>query len=315
VAEADPTALANVQLRDVPISALGPAPWTFNNAAEQALIDKLAARSVRLLDLPAAMSRGSSTGNDEVFMVAADCGLEAEALREPLFASDFNRYMFAPAGEWKVIFPYAIEGGGAVLRAESEIRKRWPRAYKYLKRHEAALRRRKGFTEWYGFSAPRNLETHARAQIAVPLLADRPIFAWIPEARRGGLCPMAGGGFTIAVDERAGVDPRFVLGLLNSRLLFWRLQGVSNVFRGGWITCTKQYFGELPIRTIDRMDRGEVAAHARIVALVERALGLRARRVAALDRQAAAVDAEIDREVYALYGLTPEEVALVEGGA
>jgi len=33
--------------------------------------------------------------------------------------------------------------------------------------------------------------------------------------------------------------------------LFWKLERLSNVFRGGWITCTKQYFGELPIRRID----------------------------------------------------------------
>jgi hypothetical protein len=32
--------------------------------------------------------------------------LEAEALRTPLFASDFSRYAFHPQGKWSVLFPY-----------------------------------------------------------------------------------------------------------------------------------------------------------------------------------------------------------------
>ena len=59
------------------------------------------------------------------------------------------------------------------------------------------------------------------------------------------------------------------MGLLNSRLLFWKLRQISNVFRGGWITCTKQYFGELPIREIDFKVKHEKHAHDRIAELVE----------------------------------------------
>jgi hypothetical protein len=37
-------------------------------------------------------------------------------------------------------------------------------------------------------------------------------------------------------------------------------------------------------------------------------------RVRHLERQIAQVDAEIDQRVYALYGLTAEEIKIVEGG-
>lgn len=78
---------------------------------------------------------------------------------------------------------------------------------------------------------------------------------------------MAGGGFTVTFSETCPVDPKYVLGLLNSRLLFWKLEKLSNVFRGGWITCTKQYFGELPIRTINFSDQADKARHDRMVQL------------------------------------------------
>ena len=62
---------------------------------------------------------------------------------------------------------------------------------------------------------------------------------------------MASGGFSITIDAEKGFSPKYVLGLLNSRLLFWRLRSISNIFRGGWITCTKQYVETLPIYPIN----------------------------------------------------------------
>jgi len=69
----------------------------------------------------------------------------------------------------------------------------------------------------------------------------------------------------------------------------------------------------------------ERPAHDEIVRLVEKMLALQKERqsvrreddldrVRNLERQIAQVDAEIDQRVYALYGLTEEEIKIVEGG-
>ncbi|MDP1996631.1 MAG: hypothetical protein Q8J90_05500, partial [Gallionella sp.] len=189
-----------------------------------------------------------------------------------------------------------------------------------LKAYKSKLEKRKQFKDWTAFSAPRNLLLHDRAQIAIPLLANKGIFALIPSELQGSLCPMASGGFTIALHESCEIKPEYVLGLLNSRLLFWLLRRKSNVFRGGWITCTKQYVGELPIRRINFTDHTEKAKHDKLVALVEKMLALHQQLAAAktpqdatlLQRQIDATDRQIDQLVYALYGLTDEEIALVE---
>jgi hypothetical protein len=44
-------------------------PWLFHDVGEKKLFDKVDRSGKRLLDLPAKMSRGSSTGADNVFMV------------------------------------------------------------------------------------------------------------------------------------------------------------------------------------------------------------------------------------------------------
>lgn len=321
MAEARRDSLESAALRTVGANELTEQPWNFESNQEKALNAKLSAGTIRLLDLPADMGRGSSTGDDEVFVVEADShDLEVEALRTPLFASDFSRYSFQPQGKWQVLFPYDPQNGFR-LHDEALLKKHWPKVYEHLKSNEAALKRRKGFKQWFAFSAPRNLEGHEKAQIAIPLLADRGMFAMIPPEYQQTLCPMASGGFTLTISSSASVRPEFVLGLLNSTLLFWRLRGISNVFRGGWITCTKQYLGELPIRIIDPKNKNDQVAHDRIVKLVEQILKLHRDRASAktpheqtaLDRQITATDKQIDQEVYALYGLTQEEIELVEG--
>ena len=319
--QADPASLEKTAFSTRDSNLLSSAAWTFDSEETAALLAKLAKDTTRLLDLPADISRGSSTGDDEVFVF--ECGaldIEAGILRDPLFASDFGRYRFAPAGKWKVIFPYVCEDGNYRMYEERELKTKFPRAFAHLQAHHEALKQRKQYREWYAYSAPRNLGLHDQAQIAVPLLADRGLFAIIPETSRGRLCPMASGGFTITLSKQCRLKPEYVLGLLNSKLLFWRLGTMSNLFRGGWITCTKQYFGELPIRNIDLSKPIEKTRHDNIAQLAEQMLTLQQRHAAvrtpqektALERQIAATDTQLDKLVYALYGLTDADIKIIE---
>jgi hypothetical protein len=320
--QASPASLAISQFRELPANTLTAEPWGFGDKETRTLLEKLKKQTVRLLDLPAEISRGSSTGNDEVFMVAdGESDLEPAILRTPLFASDFGRYRFHPHEKWKVIFPYKVEDGKATLMDEAELIKRFPNAYTHLLFRKSELLKRKQFTEWFGYSAPRNLAIHELAQICIPLLADRGLFALIPPETRSKICPMASGGFTVSIAQSVKMRPEYVLGLLNSRLLFWQLGQTSNIFRGGWITCTKQYFGELPIRQIDFSITADKSCHDRMVALVEQMLAAKPQLAEAQSdkdkdfyvNKCGAIDRQIDALVYELYGLTPEEIDIVEG--
>ena len=321
--KADEKVLREVQPQQRLIDSLSGAAWTLANETQLRLLEKLKSGSVRLLDLPADMSRGSSSGDDEVFVVEADGhGLEKAILRTPLFASDFGRYHFTPEDKWRIIFPYVAEKGGFRLMASSELQKKFPKAFARLQENIGRLKERKQFKEWFGYSAPRNLELHDRAQIAVPLLADGGLFALIPKSSRGSICPMASGGFTITLGADCAFKPEFVLGILNSKLSFWFLRQISNIFRGGWITCTKQYFGEMPIIRLDFKKPADKARHDKLVVLVDKMLGLLpklrtatlAAEKAVLQNAVTATDQQIDALVYELYNLTPEEIKLVEGG-
>jgi hypothetical protein len=132
---------------------------------------------------------------------------------------------------------------------------------------------------------------------------------------------MAGGGFALSLNPSCELKPEFVLSLLNSRLLFWWLSKKNkNVFRGGWITCTKQYFGELPIRKLDLSNASHKALHDQLVDQVDQLIAVKKQVSAAkserdrnfYERKEKSLERRIDNLVYGLYDLTATEIALVE---
>jgi len=90
---------------------------------------------------------------------------------------------------------------------------------------------------------------------------------------------------------------------------------------GGQGLPTLRRLSSIPIAEIDINKAQERVTHDKLVALVEKMLALHQQLAAAktpqdttlLQRQIAATDKQIDQLVYQLYGLTDEEIALVEG--
>lgn len=114
-------------------------------------------------------------------------------------------------------------------------------------------------------------------------------------------------------------DISYVMGLLNSTLIatYWKNRFYDQRDRFPKIKGT--YLKQLPIRHTDFSDPEEKARHDRIVSLVEQMLEAKkvgaaasghAAEIAA--RKCAALDRQIDALVYDLYGLTDDEIKLVE---
>lgn len=112
----------------------------------------------------------------------------------------------------------------------------------------------------------------------------------------------------------------YLLGLLNSKLLFFYFSRTAVQRRGGYYEYLTEYVQQLPIRSIDPTVPADVARHERMVGLVQRMLELHKSLAAAstpfekerLQRQIEATDRQIDALVYELYGLTDAEIEIVE---
>jgi len=114
-------------------------------------------------------------------------------------------------------------------------------------------------------------------------------------------------------------DARYLLGLLNSALLshLFRIRFQAKHLSGGFLAINKGQLARLPIRVIDFAVAEERRKHDKIVGLAQRMTMLVRQRDnaganMALERRIAAADSEIDRLVYELYGLTDDEICIVE---
>ncbi|HEX2190403.1 MAG TPA: TaqI-like C-terminal specificity domain-containing protein, partial [Longimicrobiaceae bacterium] len=126
--------------------------------------------------------------------------------------------------------------------------------------------------------------------------------------------------FMINFRSEAKVDPRFVLGLLNSRLTraIWLDRFYDK--RRTFPKIKGTYLKELPVYALDRSESADIARHDRMVSLVVRMLALHEQYASAkighdktlIGRQIEATDRQIDRLVYELYALTEQEIKLIE---
>jgi type I restriction-modification system DNA methylase subunit len=122
--------------------------------------------------------------------------------------------------------------------------------------------------------------------------------------------------------EKSDLALEYLLGILNSKLMsFYHRKKFLDEFKMRFQKILIKDCKRFPIRTIDFTNPTEKALHDRMVQLVEQMLTLHKQLPDArtghdqthIQRQIDATDRQIDRLVYELYGLTEEEISVVEG--
>lgn len=122
-------------------------------------------------------------------------------------------------------------------------------------------------------------------------------------------------GTTIIAHSKSTYSNKYLLGLINSKTLSW--------WYGRVFTSPTNYireFEKIPIKKIDFNEPTDVILYDRMVSLVEQMLQMHKTIENAktpnekemIQRQIDTTDNKIDNLVYELYGLTPEEIQIIE---
>jgi hypothetical protein len=152
---------------------------------------------------------------------------------------------------------------------------------------------------------------------------EKPKIIYAEIATRGQFTLDTSGQFTDTTAYIMGKGSNYLLGIVNSSLWTYVFSKVSSQIRGGFLRWKRQYMEQLPIRTINFDDPADKARHDKMVALVETMLRLKREHAAEtqvfsdkrheIKEEIERTDRQIDALVYELYGLTDDEIALVEG--
>ena len=297
------------------------AEWNFVIGKGAGLFDRLSEMPVKLGDV-AQIFVGLQTSADDVFVLDSTKGLEPEVLRPFIKSQKLTRYCHASPDYW-MLFPYYLENGKARLIPAKDFKAKFPNAWAYLNQNKSRLTgREKGkwnHEQWHAFGRSQNLTMMEAPKLIVQVMSIGPRNIFDGESfymTGGGSGPFYG---VRSKDDRT--DLHTLLGIMNSKLYGFFISKQSTPMRGGYIKFSKQYIENAPIRLIDFNDKADRARHDRMVELVQAMLDLNKRLDTAkthdekklMERRIAATDAEIDRLVYDLYGLSDEEIAIVEG--
>ncbi|MCK4734589.1 MAG: hypothetical protein KAT65_19190, partial [Methanophagales archaeon] len=259
------------------------------------------------------IKKGATSGNRKIFTIsskyAAENGFESGLLKKSINSKDIDRYFLKNSGKYLIYIDSTIDID------------KYPNIHRYLLSHKKELSQRnevnKGLYAWYRLERPREKFVFAAKQkLVVPYRAERNRFAFDNQQSFND----GGGSYAIILKDNIILNLKYVLGILNSYLMNWYYD-----FIGKPKGKMREYFNipmsKIPIHKIDFSNPTHVAQHDKLVALVDDMLELRKKYHEArmeidkglYERQIRIVDAQIDRLVYELYGLTEEEIKVVEG--
>ncbi|WP_211435930.1 TaqI-like C-terminal specificity domain-containing protein, partial [Candidatus Kuenenia stuttgartensis] len=100
-------------------------------------------------------------------------------------------------------------------------------------------------------------------------------------------------------------DAKWLLGILNSKVVWYFLKTICVVRSGGFIEVKPQYFEQIPIPILKNTDKKQLDS------LVDQILTEKQKDPNA---DTSPLERQIDQLVYKLYGLTGVEITIIEGG-
>jgi type I restriction-modification system DNA methylase subunit len=292
-------------------TVLSASPWILEREEVYQIKRKLEAVGKPLKEWDVKIYRGVLTGYNDAFIIdtqtrnriLANCKDEEERKRTEeiikpvLRGRDIERYRYKWAGLW-IILATKHTTTSCILN--------------YLERHKEALERRAGDQEWYELQAPPSREKINLLLMDKIGYSDIGLrFAFIPS----GIVGLNTTYFIIPYGKDRERILLYLLGLLNSKLIMFYYLNTAQVLSESTTRGFSIYIEQLPIPPITPQNQHLAD---QIVQKVQEILSLtqssdfetcqeKQQKVKELER-------EIDQLVYKLYGLTEEEIRVVEEG-
>jgi type I restriction-modification system DNA methylase subunit len=310
------------------------APWNFHFESSGSLIEKIRLNTTTLEELTTRIFQGLKTSADKIYIMDVvrrnknlitvhskeldkNFELETEPLKPLIKGGQMRRYLIEETQK-VVLFPY--EDGKLITK--TDFLEKYPLCWAYLTENKKYLENRedgkmKG-ENWYAYGRNQAIEVISMKKIITPDIAPSASYCFDEEGGyyfSGG----AAGGYGLLAKD--GVNPKYLLAILNSSLMDWYHHQVSTTFRGGYFSYESRFIKHLPIRTIDFNNPPKKAVHDKLVSLVGLMLDLHKKKSALppssgrekIEREIAVTDEKIDEIVYGLYGVTDEERKIIEG--
>jgi len=282
-------------------TSLSEEPWDFN--INQDLIKKLYYEHLTLEQI-SNFTYGVITGFDSAFLISVDevknLDLELEITKNFIRPQNYKKYIIN-SQTYSLIYPYT---GDNEIIDEETLENEYPNCYSFLISHKEKLENRKDSRvtikekgiPWYSIMRRVDLKDIDCPKIIFYDVGMEPNFT-LDEYNN-----IFGGGTSHSLRIVNDAYPlKYVLGVLNSSLMKWIIYDICPVKMGDARKYGLNYIKKLPI------PKASQKVQERIIELVENIMDEKARNGSTKQ-----LENQINQMVYQLYGLTEEEIAVVE---
>ena len=267
------------------------------NLVEPRLVElqrKLESSGKTLEQLRTKIRLGIATGSNEAFLIDEDKKRElcernpvnAEIIKPILRGRDIFRYSYTSAGQYILLAKNGIN-----------VQRDYPDIYEHLKSFGDRFRNRGAQGQhWTNLRACSFYDDFKKEKIVWIELTDSGRFALCNEE----IYLLNSAYFLL---PPPGIESKFLLGVLNSSTIRFYLGLIAETSGMGTSRWINNYVKEFPIPV------ATCEQQTLIIELVDQILAAKRTN---LDADVSELENQIDQIVYLLYGLTPEEIAIVE---
>ncbi|MFH1400517.1 MAG: N-6 DNA methylase [Nanoarchaeota archaeon] len=308
------------------VDSLSSDAWYFEDNNEKMLFDKMKKVGIPLVQIAERFGTGVQTGADKLYFRTEEeaKNIGARITCNILRGRDVRRYSVSRTAK-QAIFPYEIVNDKFKILDEDEVKK-CGEVWQVLESNRANLSKRIWFGKnatqlsgkFYGYMYLDGYLNFKKPHILTPSLSDKSNFAM----GTGDLFVTGTAGVTSIILKRIPEDIKYILGLLNSKLVSSYVLRHSPIFQGGYHKFSSNYLKQIPIKRINMDDVSETERYVRIIKTVENIITCKKQLTDIGDKQTEKrfrleteiqkLDTEIDQEVYKLYSLTDEEIQIAE---
>ena len=276
--------------------------WNLETMKYKSIFDSITQHAPELITKYAKPSYGLVTGKDEVLMFEStqQLDIEEDILLPVVRAQGCSRYGKAFPSK-KVIYPYKKHGEETVLISSMEIMHDYPKAWDYLEAHELELKGRKDSRstyadreDWYGLVRFGQLANFQKCKIVTPGEVKHNKFCL--DFTQSGFTGARVFAISMISDE---VDIRYVLAILNSKLIEFFLHHVASRKAGGYYSYSTSVLERIPLAIADNQQP--------YIELVDKIMDFTDKGL-----ETCTLENKIDQFVYKLYGIDDEEKNLIE---
>jgi methylase of polypeptide subunit release factors len=230
--------------------------------------------------------------------------LEKELFKPFLMGKDVQRYTYLTTSKY-VFFPYRIVNGNSETISIEDIEKNFPRTHAYVMDHESEFKARESgkagrMKHWHEYIYPKNLTKFEQPKLtSMEICANHPnvtynqenlyhttkAYSWVKKATITESC-------------------EYLLAIANSKLLWWFLKTTGDTLQGDARTFKTNYLNPFPLpKKVDTIFENLIS---------QKVIEVLAAKKENPKANTESLETKIDQLVYQLYGLTENEIKIIE---